>query len=99
MRGVNRDRRENRMTNVSRPVDLPSEAKRALLAQLLRDRVRTAKQKPLSFAQERLWFLGQFQPGLPLYNIPVPIRWPGPLNVTALEQTLNEIMRRHEALR
>jgi len=54
---------------------------------------------PLSFAQERLWFLNQFQPGLPVYNIPMPLRWPGPLNVVALEQSLNEIMRRHETLR
>ena len=54
---------------------------------------------PLSFAQERLWFLDQFQPGLPVYNIPMPLRWSGPLNVAALEHALNEIVRRHEALR
>ncbi len=54
---------------------------------------------PLSFAQERLWFLDQLQPGLPIYNLPIPLRWRGPLNVAALERSLNEIVRRHEALR
>src|SRR4051812_5705564 len=55
--------------------------------------------RPLSFAQERLWFLDQFQPGMPIYNIPMPIRMPGPLDVAALERTVNEIVRRHESLR
>ena len=54
---------------------------------------------PLSFAQERLWFLDQFQPGLPIYNIPLLLQFPGPLNVTALIETLREIVRRHETLR
>ena len=54
---------------------------------------------PLSFAQERLWFLDQFQPGLPIYNVPTPIRLPGPLNVAAVERTVSEIVRRHESLR
>ncbi|MBD2385754.1 non-ribosomal peptide synthetase [Cylindrospermum sp. FACHB-282] len=54
---------------------------------------------PLSFAQERLWFLDQFQPNQPLYNEPTVLRLKGALNVVALVQTLNEILRRHEALR
>ncbi|MGE0127977.1 MAG: amino acid adenylation domain-containing protein [Blastocatellales bacterium] len=54
---------------------------------------------PLSFAQQRLWFLDQLEPGNPLYNNPAAIRLHGPLNLTALEQTLNEIIRRHEILR
>ena len=54
---------------------------------------------PLSFAQERLWFLDQFQPGSPMYHIPQAYRFTGPLNVLALEQSLDEIMRRHEVLR
>ena len=58
--------------------------------------IRTA---PLSFAQQRLWFLDQYEPDNVLYNIPVAIRLSGSLNVTALEQSLNEILRRHEALR
>ncbi|MFL6209204.1 MAG: amino acid adenylation domain-containing protein, partial [Pyrinomonadaceae bacterium] len=52
-----------------------------------------------SFAQQRLWFLDQLEPGNPLYNIPAVIRIGGPLSVPALEQTLTEIVARHEALR
>jgi amino acid adenylation domain-containing protein len=54
---------------------------------------------PLSFAQQRLWFLSQLQPDSAAYNIPGAVRLAGPLDVDALERTLNEIMRRHEALR
>ena len=54
---------------------------------------------PLSFAQERLWFLAQLEPDSSAYHIPAAFRLTGALNVTALEQSLNEIVRRHEALR
>ncbi len=54
---------------------------------------------PLSFAQQRLWFLEQLVPGNPFYNVPTAVRLTGPLNIAALEQTFNEIVRRHEALR
>jgi amino acid adenylation domain-containing protein len=54
---------------------------------------------PVSFAQERLWFLDQFEPNSPFYNIPAAINFPGALNLTALQQSLDEIVRRHEALR
>ncbi|HWS86509.1 MAG TPA: amino acid adenylation domain-containing protein [Pyrinomonadaceae bacterium] len=54
---------------------------------------------PLSFAQQRLWFLNQLEPGNPFYNIPSAARLEGRLDVAALEQTLTEIVRRHEALR
>src|SRR5258708_378995 len=54
---------------------------------------------PASFAQQRLWFLDQLEPGTALYNIPTATRMVGPLNVQALEQTLNEIVRRHEIFR
>jgi amino acid adenylation domain-containing protein len=54
---------------------------------------------PLSFAQQRLWFLDQVQPGNPSYNLPFS-RWiKGPLDVAALERSINEINRRHETLR
>ncbi len=52
-----------------------------------------------SFAQQRLWFLDQLIPGNALYNVPTVIRLTGRLNLTALEQTFNEIVRRHEVLR
>ena len=54
---------------------------------------------PLSFAQQRLWFLDQLDPGSAAYNVPSALRLSGPLNVAALEQSLTEIVRRHEALR
>jgi amino acid adenylation domain-containing protein len=54
---------------------------------------------PLSFAQQRLWFLDQLVPDAPIYNIPLAYRVTGQLNVAALEQSLSEIVRRHEALR
>lgn len=54
---------------------------------------------PLSFAQQRLWFIDQLDPGNPVYNFPVAVRLKGSLNLLALEQSLNEIVRRHEALR
>ena len=54
---------------------------------------------PLSFAQERLWFINQLQPGGTGYNIPVTLCIVGGLRVEVLERTINEIMRRHETLR
>ena len=54
---------------------------------------------PLSFAQQRLWFLEQLDPGNATYHIPVAYRLTGPLDSTALEQSLNEIVRRHAILR
>ncbi len=54
---------------------------------------------PLSFAQQRLWFLDQLVPNNPFYNVPAALRLTGALNFSALQQTFNEIVRRHEALR
>src|SRR5262249_53245550 len=54
---------------------------------------------PLSFAQQRLWFLNELEPDNPLYNVPIAIGMTGTLNTSALEQSLNEIVRRHEILR
>src|SRR5215213_6580857 len=54
---------------------------------------------PLSFAQERLWFLEQLDPGLPLYNVPAFVKLSGSLNVAAFNGALNELVRRHEILR
>src|SRR2546426_12839595 len=51
---------------------------------------------PLSFAQQRLWFLDQLQPGSGFYNMPMAVRLTGWLDVPALEQSMNEIVRRHE---
>src|ERR1043165_4970437 len=54
---------------------------------------------PLSFAQQRLWFLDQLEPGNPAYNVPAAIRLTGSLNISALQRSLNELVRRHESLR
>jgi aspartate racemase len=54
---------------------------------------------PLSFAQQRLWFLDQLMPGSPAYNLTMAVRIEGSLDVGALERSLAEIVRRHEALR
>src|SRR5215203_3384047 len=54
---------------------------------------------PLSFSQQRLWFVSQVDPDTPLYNVPEAIELKGQLNLVALEQSLNEIIRRHDALR
>ena len=54
---------------------------------------------PLSFAQQRLWFLDQLEPGNPTYNVAYAYRLSGPLNATLLEQSINEVAKRHEILR
>ena len=54
---------------------------------------------PLSYAQQRLWFLDQLEPNSGFYNIPAALRLVGTLNRAALEQSLKEIIHRHEALR
>src|SRR5437868_8739354 len=54
---------------------------------------------PLSFAQQRLWFINELEPGLSVYNVPEAARIRGPLNAGALSSALSEIVRRHEVLR
>jgi amino acid adenylation domain-containing protein len=58
-----------------------------------------AEGAPLSFAQQRLWFMERFQPGSPAYNLPVLLRLDGPLAVPALAAAFTEIVRRHSVLR
>jgi amino acid adenylation domain-containing protein len=54
---------------------------------------------PLSFAQQRLWFLDQLEPNSAVYNIPDMQQFSGPLNLAALERSMSELIRRHESLR
>src|SRR5438045_9594546 len=85
-----------------------SPAKQLLLQKRLQGEAKTAGRPqisrsprngtaPLSFAQQRLWFLDQLAPGSPVYNISEALRLKGALDVTALEQSPKEIVRRHEA--
>ncbi|MCA2218366.1 non-ribosomal peptide synthetase [Jidongwangia harbinensis] len=85
--------------------------KQELLAARLRGRPATASRPrttipsrssatpPLSFAQQRMWFLDQLDPGSPHYTIPMAARINGPVDVVALEGALNDLVRRHESLR
>ncbi|WP_193200007.1 non-ribosomal peptide synthetase, partial [Nostoc sp. MG11] len=57
------------------------------------------RQLPLSFAQQRLWFLNQLQPDDIAYNMPLAVKLQGQCKLNILEQSLSEIIRRHEALR
>ncbi|MEO7021088.1 MAG: amino acid adenylation domain-containing protein [Ktedonobacteraceae bacterium] len=54
---------------------------------------------PLSFAQQRLWFLDQLEGSSATYNIPVALQLTGPLNLPVFQQSLRELVRRHEVLR
>ncbi|HEU4884059.1 MAG TPA: amino acid adenylation domain-containing protein [Longimicrobium sp.] len=60
---------------------------------------RRSDPQPLSFAQQRLWFLHQMEPESPFYNLPFAVRMEGALEVDALRRALAEIVRRHEVLR
>ncbi|RKG51193.1 amino acid adenylation domain-containing protein [Corallococcus sp. AB011P] len=65
----------------------------------LTHRTDRAPEAPLSYAQERLWFLDQLEPGDARYHLPAAVRLQGPLDVAALRRGLDEVVRRHEALR
>jgi len=58
-----------------------------------------AQDLPVSFAQQRLWFLDRFMPDTGVYNMPLALRLQGELNLEVLERSLGEIVARHESLR
>ena len=99
------------MSNISKRIAELSPERRELLARLLKreradvsravimPRPRGLKHLPLSFAQQRLWFLQQLRPDSPFYNIPDATYFDGPLDIVAVERGFGEIVRRHEALR
>ncbi|MES2295469.1 MAG: amino acid adenylation domain-containing protein [Pseudomonadota bacterium] len=86
-----------------------SAAKQALLNKWVKGKVRTVQSiarratpeagAPLSFAQQRLWFLDQFEAGSAFYNMPIALRLSGALDCAVLARTINEVLRRHEVLR
>jgi hypothetical protein len=59
----------------------------------------TGVRLPLSFAQQRLWFLDQLAPNSPSYNMPGAVKLEGRLNLEVLERVINDVVRRHEVLR
>ena len=65
---------------------LSPQEKRALLARIYSGKVQKPRTAPLSFAQERFWFLDQLEPGNFAYNRPLAIRLSGSLDVTVLEK-------------
>lgn len=65
----------------------------------IRRRDPSITQPPLSFAQQRLWFVEQLEPGNTAYNIPLGLKWNGPLNLAVFEKSVSEIVSRHETLR
>ncbi|HVR95002.1 MAG TPA: condensation domain-containing protein, partial [Thermoanaerobaculia bacterium] len=93
-----------------RLANLSPEKRRLLLKMLQKEAERTEGDRsiprraedgpaPLSFSQQRLWFLDRLTPGSPAYNLFSAVRLSGPLRVEALQLALNEIVRRHEVLR
>ncbi len=68
-------------------------------AETIQPRDRSLDPPPLSFAQQRLWFLDQLEPESSFYNIPAALRLSGALDVKTFGRSLNEIIRRHEVLR
>ena len=79
--------------------NLSATEKRALLTKLLEKKANQASQFPLSFAQERLWFLSQLDEDSTVYNISRALQIRGNLSVGALHQALQAVVDRHESLR
>ncbi|WP_279576437.1 non-ribosomal peptide synthase/polyketide synthase [Actinomadura nitritigenes] len=74
-------------------------AVRAVAAPPVLPRERADDPPPLSFGQQRLWFLDQLEPGSLEYNIPIALRLAGALDVPALSAALDTVVERHEVLR
>src|SRR3954452_9761802 len=96
-----------------RIAELPLEKRALLFQQLQKQREKEARAEPqriprqpresetypLSFAQQRLWFLNNFEPESPEYNIPQAFRIVGALDPEVMQTALREVVRRHETLR
>ena len=74
------------------------DARRAMLAERLRQRM-AGRHSPLSYPQQRLWFLDQLEPASAVYIVPLTYRVSGPFDVAAMEHALTEVVRTHQALR
>ena len=101
--------RESAMGDITERVARLSPEARATLERRLKEKARAAEESiprrggdgpvPLSFAQLRLWFFDQMEPGSPAYNMQHLARIRARLDAPALERSFREIVRRHEALR
>src|SRR5215208_1122593 len=98
------------MSDITEKIVNLSPAKLALLNRRLQSRAAPAAETikprdgrgstaPLSFMQQRLWFLNELQPDSSTYNLRGAVRLAGELDVDALQRTINEVVARHEALR
>jgi hypothetical protein len=88
------------MSNLSKNIGELSQDERELLELLLLEEDGGGPDAfGLSYAQRRLWFLDQLEPGSPAFNIATAVRLRGPLDVATFGRSLNEIVRRHETLR
>ena len=87
------------MSDVLTQVTELSPERQQLLSLLLEQKSTELNSFPLSFAQQRLWFLYKLEPDSPAYNLAAAVRLNGSLNEPALKRGLQEILRRHEALR
>jgi amino acid adenylation domain-containing protein len=85
--------------NMADELEFSKTDKRALLAELLRKKAAKPRPAPLSFAQQRLWFLNELDPGSGYYNISRAARLVGRLDQAALQVALDTVVARHEALR
>src|SRR5215813_3672367 len=88
-----------------------SQSKRALLLKALsKEAVKSGERMsipkwargsliPLSFSQQRLWFIDQLEPGTPIYSVPRALRFKGEVREKWLEESINAVVARHESLR
>jgi hypothetical protein len=87
------------MTDLTTRLQQLSPSKLKLLSLLRSKQDGAVKRYPLSYAQQRLWFIDQLDPGNPTYNLAVGLLLTGNLDETVLQRSVSEIVRRHESLR
>lgn len=87
------------MADLSKLIESLSPEKRKLLELKLKEKSALSNAFPLSYSQQRLWFLYQFEPGSSAYNIPAALRLKGKPDLNALEKSIDSIIGRHEILR
>jgi amino acid adenylation domain-containing protein/non-ribosomal peptide synthase protein (TIGR01720 family) len=87
------------MTDLAKTLAKLSPEKRKLLELKLKQKGAKFNSFPLSFAQQRMWFLDQMEPGSPVYNIPVAWKISGDFDIAIFKKTLDAIITRHEILR